>query len=478
MHVSPELLVIGGQTVVAALITVALLWYARLFQESERRARQIEAVNDIALTINASLDLTETFRAVIAGTRRLIPFDRASLALLNKSGDAFDIVASTAEPPALRQVTLLGVSEEDRATRQRIRRDDSSAAEWAVTHGQPWVSRNLVHEGHRPDAGILWADGARWCVALPLSLRGEAIGVFSLSGGRRVDLDEETIEALRLIAEQVAIAIANAQLYAETRALARDLEKRVEERTKELREAQEQVMRTEKMAVAGQLAAAIAHEINNPLQSMRLYLELIDERQDDGSAMHEYLDVVQEQVDRLAGIVSRLLQQLYQPSEEALTPVDLNALMVDLLALFSRQLQDTGITVDQRLSENLPPVIGASNGLRQVCLNVLLNAIESMPNGGTLRIATEVKGDKVSLTFIDSGIGIAPQDISRVYDPFYTTKPHGTGLGLTVSYRIIKEHGGSLDIDSRPGVGTTVRVTVPIQRPSGQPAAVVPEHAE
>ena len=467
MHFSPELLVIGGQTVVAALITIALLWYARLFRETERRTRQIEAINDIALTINASLDLAEAFRAVTAGTRRLIPFDRAAIVLLDPSGDSFEVVASTAESPARQQISLLASSEEDQPVRQHIPRG-ASAVGWAVSHGQPWISRNLAQERYRQDAGILWAADARWCVALPLSLRGEAIGVFSLSGAQRVDLGEETVEALRVIAEQVAIATANAQLYAETRALARDLEKRVDERTRELREAQEQMMRTEKMAVAAQLAAAIAHEINNPLQSMRLYLELIEGQQGDGSANQEYLEVVQEQVGRIAGIVSRLLEQLYQPSEEPLTPVHLRSLIVDLLTLFGRQLQDTGVTVDLEVSESLPPVIGAINGLRQVCLNVLLNALESMPDGGTLRIVGEMVDKTICLTFIDSGIGIAPKDVPRVFDPFYTTKRHGTGLGLTVSYRIVQEHGGQFDIKSQPGAGTTVRVILPIQGPVDQ----------
>lgn len=476
MHMSPELLVIGGQTIVAALITVALLWYARLFRETERRTRQIEAINDIALTINASLDLTEAFRAVTVGTRRLIPFDRACIALLDDSGDALEVVASTAEWPALRKVTLVPSSEENHGTRQRVQRD-GSAVGWVVAHGQPWISRNLAHEHHWPDAGILWADKARWCVALPLSLRGETIGVFTLSGDQRVDLDDETLEALRLIAEQVAIATANAQLYAETRALARDLERRVEERTRELREAQEQMMRSEKMAVAGQLAAAIAHEINNPLQSMRLYLELIADRQGDGQQNQEYLEIVQEQVDRIAGIVSRLLEQLYQPSEEALTSVYLRPLVTDLLVIFNRQLQDTKITVDLNIPETLPPVIGASNGLRQVCLNVLLNALEAMPDGGTLRIAGESTDDSVCLTFTDTGVGIASQDILRVFDPFFTTKRHGTGLGLTVSYRIIQEHGGNLDLVSQPGAGTTVRLILPIRGPVEQPEALAHEQS-
>ncbi|RME48823.1 MAG: GAF domain-containing protein [Chloroflexi bacterium] len=474
MRVSPELLVIGGQTVVAALITIALLWYARLFRETERRTRQIEAINEIALMINASLDLSEAFRGVTAGTRRLIPFDRACIALLNEERDAFEIVATTVESPASEHETRSGPPMHNHPT-PRIPREASSAAGWAVNHGQPWVSQKLANEQHRPDAGILWARGARWCVALPLSLRGEVIGVYSISGAQRVDLDEETIEALRLIAEQVAIATANAQLYAETRALAQELEKRVEERTRELREAQEQIMRSEKMAVAAQLAAAIAHEINNPLQSMRLYLELLAEQQLNGAAPKEYVDVIQEQVDRIAGIVSQLLRQLYQPSEEALTPVHLNRLIQDLLVLFRRQIQDHGISVELALAEDLPAVIGAANGLRQVCLNLLLNALEAMPEGGTLRLASELVDNKVRLTFSDSGCGIAPHELSRVFDPFYTTKPHGTGLGLTVSYRIVQEHGGHLEIDSRPGVGTTVRVILPIERPAGEPTATLHE---
>ncbi|MBS1251355.1 MAG: Sporulation kinase E [Anaerolineales bacterium] len=470
LPLSPEIIVIGAQTVVAALITIALLWYARLFRETERRARQIETLNDIALTINASLDLSEAFRSVTTSTRRLIPFDRACIAFLDDAGDAFDVVANTARPSAA--VTLPTASaDENGGARERIQRD-TSAAGWAVSHSQAWISHNLEHEHHRPDAGVLWSRSARWCMALPLSLRGEAIGVFSLSGDERLDLGDDTLEALQLIAEQVAIATANAQLYAETRALARDLEKRVEERTRELRETQEQMMRSEKLAVATQLAAAIAHEINNPLQSMRLYVELLAaDQQGDAEAQQEYVDVIQGQVDRIASIVSRLLKQLYQPAEEALVPVDFNAMITDLMGLFERQFRNSHITLELALSETLSPVTGAPNGLRQVCLNVLLNAIEAMSDGGKLRIATELKNDRAYVTFADSGVGIDPEVVSRVFDPFYTTKPHGTGLGLTVSYRIIQEHGGDLAIESRPGAGTTVHVILPVDGPSGQQAA-------
>lgn len=462
MHLSPELLVIGGQTVVAALITIVLLWYIRLFRETEHRAHQIEAVYNIALTINASLDLRETFRAVISGTERLIPFDRACIALLNSTGDVFNVVATTTKSSNEQQITFAPHPDVDKNV-QRIARA-ASAAGWAVNHGQAWISRDLKRERHRPDTGILWQPDARWCVALPLSLRGEAIGVFSLSGKARIDLDEETLEALQLIAEQVAIATANARLYAESQALAQELEKRVEERTRELRETQERMLRSEKLAVAGRLAAAMAHEINNPLQSMRLYLGLIADQLDEGSPNHEYVDVVQTQVDRIAGIVSRLLEQLYHPTEEAHTLVDLNALVRDLIDLFGQRLPDANITVKLDLSETLPPVIGAPNGLRHVCLNILVNAIEAMPDGGTLHIVSKVAGDTVRLSFADTGVGILPEQLRRVFDPFFTTKPTGTGLGLAVSYRIVQDHGGDLSIESRPGNGTTVHLTLPLRR--------------
>jgi signal transduction histidine kinase len=301
--------------------------------------------------------------------------------------------------------------------------------------------------------------------------------VFSLSGKQRVELDQEMLEALQLIAEQVAIATANAQLYAETRALAVDLEKRVEERTRQLQEAQERMMRTEKLAVAGHLAAAMAHEINNPLQSMRLYLGLIADQLENGPPNREYLDVVQEQIDRIAGIVSQLLGQLYQPTEESYTLVDLNTLITDLMILFDRQLRDTNIHLQLDLTEDLPPIIGAPNGLRQVCMNVLVNAIEAMPNGGTLRIASQVQGSTARVTFTDSGVGIPPSVLRRVFDPFYTTKPKGTGLGLAVSYRIMQEHGGDLLITSQPGVSTTASLILPFERAStrqeANPAATV-----
>ena len=461
MPISPELLVIGGQTIVAGLITVALLWYTRLFRETERRANQIEAINEIALTINARLDLAETFRAVTVGTHRLIPFDRACLALLDETGAYFRIVASTEEYLVGQPGKASAVGKNDLP--RRIPRA-GSAAGWAIAERQTWVSRQLKKEPAWPDAGILWAPAARWCVALPLSSRGEPIGVFSISGDKRVDLDEDMLEALQSIAEQVAVAISNAQLYAETRALAEELEERVEERTRELREAQERVMRSEKLAVAGHLAAAMAHEINNPLQSMRLYLELVADYVRGDPACLEYLSVVEEQIDRIAGIVSKLLEQLYQPAEESFTRIDLNELLQELIMLFGRRLPDAQITVDLDLAEELPPILGPRNGIRQVCMNILVNAIEAMPDGGTLSIASRLEGEKVYLTFRDSGVGMPPHVLRRVFDPFFTTKSNGTGLGMAVSYRIIQEIGGDLMIESQLGAGTRVQLVLPVRR--------------
>jgi two-component system NtrC family sensor kinase len=222
------------------------------------------------------------------------------------------------------------------------------------------------------------------------------------------------------------------------------------------------IMQAEKLTSLGQLAAGIAHEINNPLTNASLGIQTLKSKmQDDGfgSVIVERLDAVERNIDR-ASLIARELLQFSRQRVTEFIPVDINDIVRGALTLLQYKLKD--IAVQQELSK-LPLVLGDPGKLEQVFINVLSNAVEAMPGGGTVSILTTRTSAGVRVRIADTGTGIQKKNVSRVFDPFFTTKEPGagTGLGLSICYGIIKDHHGTVDITSTPGKGTVVTFTVP-----------------
>ncbi len=227
---------------------------------------------------------------------------------------------------------------------------------------------------------------------------------------------------------------------------------------------QAQLIQSEKMAATGRLAASIAHEINNPLQAISGCIDLA-QATTDPDKIKRYLSLASTELERLASIVRRMLD-FYRPARAERAPVNVRELMEDVLLLSGKRLQHAHVTVNTQWAEEIPPINGVADQLKQVFLNFILNAIEAMPNGGTLDIRGQTiqdGGHWVVVSIADSGPGVPPQDLERIFEPFFTTKPDGTGLGLAVSHSIITQHGGRIIVDSSPGHGTTFTVWLPVQ---------------
>lgn len=247
-----------------------------------------------------------------------------------------------------------------------------------------------------------------------------------------------------------------------------------------------QLLQTEKLAAVGRLSASIAHEINNPLQAIHNSLHLLNNRPLSDDKRQLYLSKAQEEVDRLIGIVQRMLD-FYRPSRDGvgMRLTDMHELLDAVLALADKQLQTSHISVVRDWTVKPPLVYAIGNHLKQVYLNLILNAVESMPDGGVLTIRTYVTADAnqerqnlettstvgsagqrlgpaVVIEFSDSGQGISPDILPKIFEPFYTTRSTGTGLGLAISYSIIEQHQGELSVSSVVGQGTTFRIRLPV----------------
>ncbi|OGB88585.1 MAG: hypothetical protein A3H39_06400 [candidate division NC10 bacterium RIFCSPLOWO2_02_FULL_66_22] len=273
-------------------------------------------------------------------------------------------------------------------------------------------------------------------------------------------------------------------------ALVATLEQRVEERTGELREAQAQLIQTEKLASLGKLSASIAHEINNPLSGILTYAKLLSRKLRMGppdaegvQAALQQLALVERETQRCCSIVRNLLDFARQ-REPSFQVVDVGSVVVEALSLLENRLAIQNVEVARELAP-VPTVRADFGQLRQAFVNILMNACEAMPKGGTLRVvAREVSlpgdggGGPLSPTgksgppsrfaevaISDTGPGIPPEHLSKIFDPFFTTKEKGTGLGLSVVYGIVEKHGGKIAVDSRVGQGTTVTVCLPAAAP-------------
>jgi two-component system NtrC family sensor kinase len=246
----------------------------------------------------------------------------------------------------------------------------------------------------------------------------------------------------------------------------RVLEKRVEEKTKELKKTQEQLIQSEKLASLGKLAAGIAHEINNPLTGILTYSSLLLKEHKENPQMKEDLEVIVNETTRCRKIVKGLLEFARQ-TEPSKTRADINKIVDETFSLLENQALFLNINVEKKLNENLPTVMMDVDQIKQVFVNIILNAAEAMSQGGTLTIGSDFDPEKkfVKVSFTDTGSGISEENLPKIFDPFFSTKRsgRGTGLGLSVSYGIIQRHNGFLEVKSQLGKGSTFTVKLPLE---------------
>ncbi len=256
------------------------------------------------------------------------------------------------------------------------------------------------------------------------------------------------------------------------------METRVEQKTRELEKVHGQMAEVEKLAAVGQLAAGVAHELNNPLSGIMGYADVAIERYrekapgyltpEDASRMIAYFTHIQSLTQRCRAIILDMLTFARHDNDEV-GEVALNDVVRQTLAFLEKQLDRTHISVSVDLADGISPVRGNAAQLQQVFTNLIINAIHAMPDGGSLGVRSRTVGDALEVAFEDAGIGIEPALQRRIFEPFFTTKPvgKGTGLGLSVSYGIVKRHGGEIRVMSEPGRGSVFTVVLPPCTPVG-----------
>src|SRR6185295_16890625 len=242
---------------------------------------------------------------------------------------------------------------------------------------------------------------------------------------------------------------------------------------------EQRVRVADKLAALHTLSAGVAHELRNPLSAIDLNLHLLEEELRERASLPEqgarYLRVLNTECRRLSVILDNFMK-CARPGSVGLHEVHVSALIEHIIALMQFEAEERKIRLEQTVEDPLPSVLGDETAISQVLINVVLNALHAMPNGGLCRIAAEIRhinGTRWLIVSVkDTGVGIKKEALTRVFEPFYTTKSSGTGLGLAIAYRIMEDHGGTIQVSSTPGIGTTAVVTFPVTVKAAQPLAV------
>jgi two-component system sensor histidine kinase HydH len=293
---------------------------------------------------------------------------------------------------------------------------------------------------------------------VPLVVQGKAWGCIYVDNKfRERDITEEDIQILTMFASEACLAMENASLY-----------ESLEDALGKVRKTQDLLVQSEKLAALGEMAARIAHEIKNPLTVIGGFAARLAREVDSGDPIHpqtaRYAEVILKEVKRLERTVQ---QALSFPREEVsdFQKIDINTEIRDVLRIFRDELEESGITRKVNLSKNIPEIAVDPDQIRQVLWNLVANAVQAMGKGGTLtlvtRVAGEEEGDGVVFLIRDTGGGISHDVVHNIFNPFFTTKPKGTGLGLPIVHAIVEKHGGTIQLDNREGEGVTFSIFLP-----------------
>lgn len=473
------------------------LWDTR--QSLVKRIDELGALNAVGQTIASARSIDEIATIVHREVSPVVSTTFLSLCRHSASDDRYDFRIRSSSGAELT------------APKARL---NEVLARWVVRHGEPLAiggRRSRRDTSEEPFGTTMESSSAvagSW-VGVPLVVGEELTGVLSFGRNGHDAFSRGQVDFLRALGSQVARAVENVELCdglrrsraeaeewsrlleqrveertaelslarEELQSLNEDLEKRVRERTEQLDAAREKVIQSGRLAAVGELAAGVAHELNNPIAGILGYAQLDLERlaeqgaadlsDDDLRKVAEHLTYIERESQRCKTIVENLLH-FSQSSINSRSAVNLSRVLKDTLAMTGRQLSVRGIEVDAQIDDQLPLILGDKRQLQQVFANIILNAQRAMSGGGKLNICARTQhdaegGPHVLVEFRDTGTGICRENLPKIFDPFFTTREvgEGNGLGLSVSYGIIREHGGEIDVESAVGSGSTFIVRLP-----------------
>jgi two-component system NtrC family sensor kinase len=417
---------------------------ARLQRQIQREREVSQALYAVSDHLAASLDLDWVLSQVLRLAVSAADAQDGSVFLLPAAG----VVASR----LLRRE--LPATEADQIIEQVV---TQGLAGWVMRH----KTGAIVTDTSQDPRWLSFPDEpnpAGSALSVPLMADDRVLGILTLDHPETDHFDSRQLFLTLAIAHQASAAIEKARLHKEVSHLAEVLAQRVEDRTRELKETQVQLIQAEKLAALGELAAGIAHEINNPLHILQAYTEYLVSQAAPGDPILEFLEPMQVSLENIARLAVQL-RDFSRPGGGEWKLVSVSEVLDTVLRLVSKELLRCQIDMETSRAPEPLEVMGDARQLEQVFLNLILNARDAMPGGGRLTLRTFTEGDGIFVSLTDTGTGIDESDLTRIFEPYFTTKKdRGTGLGLAICQRIVSQHGGQVTVSSEVGRGTTFTV--------------------
>jgi len=409
-----------------------------LYEQLRLKVHLFESLASVSRTINSTLNLDEALRVITREACTLMRAKMCSIMMLDENREWLDLRASYGageayikKPRLLADESLLGV---------------------VVRRKKPLQVADVQASGRYQNMDVARREGLVSLLSVPLLFAGQSIGTLNVYTGRLYNFSNEEVRILSALAELSAIAIEKARLY------------------ERIVDVEEQLRQNEKLSALGLLAAEVAHEIRNPLTVMKLLYHSLDLKFSENDPRNKDARIIESKIEHLNKIVEQILA-FARTTEPKLAPVNLNELVDELGLLVRHKLANQNIRLMRDLEPDLPLVLGDAPQLEQAFLNLILNAAEAMPDGGTLSIKSHpmklTRGNSrpthVAIEFKDTGGGMSKELQERAFTAVLsTTKAKGTGLGLAIVGRIIETHRGTIHIKSRVGHGTNIIISLPV----------------
>lgn len=407
----------------------------RLKEALERRTQELSALLDVSESLNQHYEDDDLLDEILVLLNRLLPNDITLIIRVNELGEITQKNAQNNVDGISLDTDLLG-----------------ELAEKILYLSHPVLSP--------PDPLPMDIPGVQSALVASLKHSNHTVGALALISFSSI-YDEDQLRLFTGITRQAALAMRNAQLYAIQLNYATHLGDMVDAKTDELKSAQQMLIRSEKLASIGHMAASLAHEINTPLMPIKLGLEDFMAQLDELNVPvdREGVDIIQESIDRIQRIIRRLLDFARNTDPDS-QELDVSHILDGIIKLNHKFFEHSRIAIQSDLA-SLPSIYGSKDQLEQVFMNLTLNAQAAMPDGGTLWIKSAELNDEIIIEFKDTGSGIPQENLSKIFDPFFSTKPNGTGLGLFVSYGIIQAHHGNIEVYSVLDEGTHFIIHIP-----------------
>jgi len=457
LFVPSSLLVILGQKLfykeinylflafIFSILLVVSIFFYRIKPRTEKAVEQLlfkkyydyrETLGKFSKAMVSILDLHSLSKRVIETITQTMGVEKASLFLLNEEKGEYELRES-------RNVEM--------ASPVSLLPKGDPLPQYLFKMKEIIIREELAKGANIPelDSVIHQMSSLEAEVSIPLVSKGHLIGIINLSYKFNKDIySHEDIELLSTLANQMAIAIENARLY------------------EDLKRSKSYMRRADRLASLGTLTAGLAHEIRNPLVAIKTFTQLLPERLNDEEFLNKFLGIASGEVDRIALLINELLE-FAKPSEPKLELENITTILDGMILLISTEAKKKQINVIKNYALDLPPVQIDREQIKQVFLNILLNAIEATPEDGSITVKTrsfmKPGGEPyIQIEFTDTGFGIPPEKLEEIFNPFFTTKSAGSGLGLSISHQIIEDHKGYIHVESELTKGSSFFINLPL----------------